>query len=615
MAASVLVFLAILGGAVFAAALRKQRVSEMIPASVLFLIAHTWLCGLFGLLRFSASFAVFCMIALGVAGLVIHGRRARPRPPLFDVSLLFFGLAYLWLVTISAGRMPLLLEEYRQWALAAKAMALTNSLHPAGVAAAAAPGMAVFAAVFQSVHMLVSPADGYLEWLPYLASGTACLALLMPFAHSAHPKAWVRGGYALVFYLAAVAAALLFFDLFSALAPQGFLAILAAGAFLAATRKQSLPQAVVAGLFVLVLGLCGTAGLFFGFAALLLVLGLLLRAPEFRNAGRGRRIAWIAMPAAPLLLTFFAGLPSGMTLHGVNALPETLGLFWQGLTAKAVTVRMGLSAGGSTLFSLVTVHVSFLALFVLLAGCAVYLVYAARRQAILPETRTGLLFAALAACLYTAGILLYYLFAADAADAAKLLNFDRLMAVGVVFLALVALGTWQRVFAHRPHWTWRRHLLTLASCLCLLLTLSGPVGELSARSFTADNEKHDAYYAAAEDAAARLPESARVYIVCQGDDGSAFAALRYALCPRFTNADNTFWLSDPEGKPNQWSYPVTAEQWKTTLESYDYVLIYRADNYLQKTLAPALAADGVLDGSAVYAVNRQTGLFEAVRAE
>ena len=379
MAASVLVFLAILGGAVFAAALRKQRVSEMIPASVLFLIAHTWLCGLFGLLRFSASFAVFCMIALGVAGLVIHGRRARPRPPLFDVSLLFFGLAYLWLVTISAGRMPLLAEEYRQWALAAKAMALTNSLHPAGFAVVAAPGATVFAAVFQSVHMLVSPADGYLEWLPYLASGTACLALLLPFAHSAHPKAWVRAGYALVFYLAAVAIPLLFFDLFSALAPQGFLAILAAGGFLAATRKQSLPQAAVAGLFVLVLGLCGAAGLFFGFAALLLYLGLLLRAPEFRNAGRGRRIAWIAVPAVPLLLTFLTGLPSGIALHGANALPETLGLFWQGLTAKAVTVRVGLSAGGSTLFSLGTAYVSFLALSA--AACGVHRVFALRRAA------------------------------------------------------------------------------------------------------------------------------------------------------------------------------------------------------------------------------------------
>ena len=141
------------------------------------------------------------------------------------------------------------------------------------------------------------------------------------------------------------------------------------------------------------------------------------------------------------------------------------------------------------------------------------------------------------------------------------------------------------------------------------------MSDLSARSFTADNEKHDAYYAVAEDAAARLPETARVYIVCQGDDGSAFAALRYALCPRFTNADNTFWLSDPEGKQNQWSHPVTAEQWKTTLESYDYVLIYRADNYLQKTLAPALAADGILEANTVYAVNRQTGLLEAVRAE
>ena len=614
MAASGLVFLAILGGAVFAAALLKRRAAEMIPASVLFLIAHTYLCGLFGLLRFSAVFTVFLMIALGVAGLILHWRRGAARPPLWDVSLLYISLSFLWLLYVSQGRIPLLREEQAQWALAAKAMTLTNSLRPAGFAAAAAPGAAVFASVFQSVHLFLYPAGGYLEWLPYAASGTACLALLTPFAHSAHPKAMIRAGYGLLSYLAAIAVPLLFFDLFSALYPQGLIAILAAGAFLAATGEKSLPQAVALGLFALVLSLMGAAGWFFGLAAVCLFLSGLMRAPEVRSADRRGRLARIAVLVGLLLLGGITQLPYGVALHGAAA-GETLRLFWQSVTAKAVTVRLGLSAGGSAMFSLGTAYVSFLALFALLAACSATLIHAARRDEPLRETRAGLLFAVLVVCAYTAGLLLYYLFAASAMDAAKLVGFDRLMAVGAVFLALFALGAGQRVSARRPRWTWRRHILALFCLLCLLLPASGAVSVLSARSFSADNEKYDAYYAAAGEAAAHLPETARVYLVCQGDDGSAFAALRYALCPRTTNAEGTFWLSDPEGKQNQFSYPVTAEQWKTLLESYDTVLVCRADGYLQDVLAPTLAADGALEADAAYAVNRQTGLLEAVRAQ
>ena len=71
MAGGILVFLAILGGAVFAAAALGRRMAEAIGLSVAALIAHTWLCGQIGLLRFSAVVTPIVFILLGVAGLYL----------------------------------------------------------------------------------------------------------------------------------------------------------------------------------------------------------------------------------------------------------------------------------------------------------------------------------------------------------------------------------------------------------------------------------------------------------------------------------------------------------------------------------------------------------------
>ena len=105
-----------------------------------------------------------------------------------------------------------------------------------------------------------------------------------------------------------------------------------------------------------------------------------------------------------------------------------------------------------------------------------------------------------------------------------------------------------------------------------------------------------------------------MYVVCQSDDGTAYHTLRYALCPRPTNPENTCWLSDPVAKPNAYAYPVTPAEWKAELAEYDYVLVYRADEYLQTVIAAELTADGVLAADTVYRVDPDSHLLVAAVA-
>ena len=606
MAGGIAVFLAILGGAVFLAALWKRRVAEMVPLSVLFLIAHTYLCGLAGLLRFSVIVTTSGMVLLGVSALVMSLRRPGRWRPRWDVSLVFFTLGFAWLMVVSAGRMPLEQADYTQWALAPKAMFYSNSLTPADGAVAVSPAMAVFQTVFQVWGALLAPGGGYQEWLPYAAYGTACLALLLPFADGAHPRKLVRAGYSLLFYAAALCLPLQVFVLFSALNPDGFLAVLAAAGILAAIRTKSTAHAFAFGLYLFVLTLTKDAGLFFALAALA-VYGVTLRSSaEYKQAARGRRAVWIAVPVLLLLLARLTWPRLAFTLHPADAGAEIGRLFWQGFTAKLLTYRVGFS--GAALF---TMYASFLALAVLLAIFTALLVRAMKAREGLREMRTALLSAPAVAALSTLGLWLSYLFAVDAADAASLLNVQRLAGIGFVCWMLLAAASAFRLSSETRAWTWRRHLLTVLACACVILPCGGALGGLTAREFTAANDRYHTYYAVADEAQKIIPEDASVYIVSQNDDGSAYSAIRYALYPRRVNPGKTYWLSDPAQKPNVFSYPVTAAEWKTALTAYDYVLVYRADTYLQTAVAGAVAADAVIGANTIYRVDRETGLLAA----
>ena len=587
MAGSLLVFAAILGGAVFAAAVWKRRVAEMLPLSVVFLMAHTLLCGQIGLLRFSAVFTPLVMIALGAVGLTIGLRK---RLNLWDSSLLYFTLSFVWLVYISKDRLPLLQTDFTQWALAPKAMFTANTLALDGWALAFSPALAVLQYVFQACNALFAPDAGFEGWLLYVAGGTAVLALLTPFAHSAHPRRLVRAGYTLLYFLAAVCVPLLYFDLFSTLYPDGLLAILAAAAFLTAAREKSVPQAVITGLYLFALTLVKDAGLWFALGALLAYGITLRRSRAFRQAGRGQRIWMAALPPALVLLARLSWLHLSITLHGAAAAGETLRLFWESFAAKAVTVRMGLTLESGTLFSLFTAHLSFLALAVFLVCLTAWLLRAMRPYQALRDACTALAATAGSALLYMAGVAAVYLFAIDAADAAKMAGFERLTAIGVVCWSLVAGMSALRALEQKPAWPWRRHMLVILICVGIALTGSGTVSALTGRSFTADNEKYHTYYAVADTAQTVIPEDAKVYIVSQNDDGTAFAVLRYALCPRETNTGVTYWLRDPQEKQYEWTYPVTPEAWRAELADYDYVLVYRADDYLQTEIAAAVGA-------------------------
>ncbi|MFH1879304.1 MAG: hypothetical protein ABIK64_00760 [Bacillota bacterium] len=615
MAGSILVFLAILGGAVFLAAALRRCMAETIPLSVVFLIAHTVLCGLLGLLKFSVIVTVPAMIALGVLGLYLSFRRPGRWRPVWDLSPVFFALGFAWILYVSVGRIPLEQAELTQWALAPKAMFYANSLTPPDGVISCSPALSVFQTVFQVGHSLFSPGGGFADWLLYVAGGTACLALLLPFAVSAHPKKYVRAAYAALFFLVILCLSLNAFDLFSALNPDGLLAILAAAGFLVAAQKKSVAQAVILGLYLFALTLIKDAGLYFALGALIVYAVTLPRSDAYRQSQRARRAALIAVPVLCVLLARLSWPHLSFALHGAAPVADTLRLYWQNFLAKSAVWRAGLSLGQSTLFTLFTLRVSYLGLTAILAGVTVLLVRAMKARETLRDTSTALLHASAAALLYVIGLWFAYLFAIDAADTAKLAGFQRLIGVGYTFWLLLVAASAFRVLAETPKWTWRRHVLVMLACLCVALTGSGAIGNLTSRDFIAANDRYHTYFAIAGDAKQEIPADASVYIVSQNDDGTAYNTLRYALYPRRVNPAKTCWLSDPAVKPNEWAYPVTPEQWKAELSQYDYALIYRADTYLQTIIAPAITADAVIATNTVYRVDPKTGFLVAAGTE
>ena len=577
MAGSVAVFLAVFGGAVFLAAVLRRRVSAMAPWSLLFYLAHTYLCGLLGLLRFSVLMTGGLMIALGVLGLILSLRKSHPWRAQWDTSLLLYALGFAWLLYVSSGRLPLTQAEYTQWALAPKAMLYTGSLTPADAPAALSPMLAVLQVIFQGAHAALAPGSGLQDWLFYVPGGFFCLTLLLPLAASSHPKAVVRTIYALCAYLVASLLPLLFFDAYSSLTPNAPLAVLAAAAFLLAAKSKSLPQAFAMGLYLMVLVLLKDAGLYFALAAYAVYFLTLWRDAQLRQTARTRHAMLALIPLALLFLARLSWPRLGFTLHAASEAGASLSLFWQMLTARLISLRAGLVLPTSTPFTLFTAHISVLAVLLILTVVSAWLLHAMKRWESLAGMRAALWMASATSLVYIAGLWLTYLFIIDPVDAQTLVGFAGFAGIALLCWSLTALGAELALARENTLWTWRRHLLTALGCGLALLVASGAVSGLTARGFTKDVERYHTYFAVADTAAEALPEDARVYIVSQLDDGTVYNTLRYALYPRAVNPADTGWLYDPAGKENAWAYPIAPEDWKAEVMVYDYVLLYRTD--------------------------------------
>jgi hypothetical protein len=99
-----------------------------------------------------------------------------------------------------------------------------------------------------------------------------------------------------------------------------------------------------------------------------------------------------------------------------------------------------------------------------------------------------------------------------------------------------------------------------------------------------------------------------IYIVQQESTGLAGLVIRYAVKPNHVYGAS---IGQPFYDGDIWTKELTAEEWIEDLcESYDFVALYKLNDYFYQEFSSVFADPDDIEENAVYAVDSETRLLE-----
>ena len=101
-----------------------------------------------------------------------------------------------------------------------------------------------------------------------------------------------------------------------------------------------------------------------------------------------------------------------------------------------------------------------------------------------------------------------------------------------------------------------------------------------------------------------VPAAKRVYFVFQGDDRYRLLLFNDGILPMATNSD-CYSLGTPYGASDEWTCPISAIEFATDLNSYDYLMVSHADSAFRETFGHLFAQTAIADGTLYRIVKGQ----------
>lgn len=641
MVGCIVLFAALCLAGLFGAAAFKKPFAFCLSAAILGVVLLAYLFGLFGALRFGVYFAfALCLLLGAAAGVLFIRRKAEGYAALRQAALpmLVITGAFLLLLWINYERVPTGWDEYSHWALAAKSMYTINGF---GTSSASKiyfqsypPAMTVLQYSFLVIRDLFSARPGYADWPLYVAFGTASAALLTAFLDFSRQKKCARIAAYLLFAGVLLNAPQLGLDVYSSLYIDGFLAVLAAYAIFAASQSGSAGSCAALSLSAAVLPLTKDAGLYFAFAAVLLYEALLLFSKRNRALPLRRKILFALLPALALAfakLTWQAQIDANH-VQAMFAKPVDWSALAGMLTGSAAgrenltiaknfvkaffELRLSYAIvptfrSGHTIM-LRLGQASFFLLTILLTGASAAQWAACRRRGSdSPLSKNAVLSPVFVTAFYILGLCFTYMVQFDKGEAVALASYGRYMQIGYVCWLVLLIHFAARLMDERPPRFRRGVFYAALACVSFTMMNLGWLMPAALRTSVEASQQFMKDYTAVEQLTEKIPADASVYIVSQRDSGFDYWVLRYKLYPRTVNTNYTWNIDEPYLEGEREIPMITAAQWRQSIFSYDYLLLFHTDSHFAETFGDLFANPPSIADRSLYRINSQTGLLEA----
>ena len=579
----------------------KRRFEEVLPLSIFFVFGLLFLCFLLGILPAAVPLLLFLSLVAAVFSAVsaVRMRNSQIAGRLFTPGFTLFIAASLILYLANRTTVAAAWDEFSHWMLAPRALWLQATQGIAYFSQVNFPTYPPFVSLIQYFFVWFSGA--FSEPVAYFAKNLLLVSFLLPAVGKIDWKRWYQGVLLLV--------ALLFSVLLCFPGELGSLYIDAL-------------MGVVAGGMLFVYFSAAAKDTFVWLSVCVLACSLVMMKPS----GASIAILMLAIIFADVLLVqkkrtkaelVSPVLPHGKVLVVCLCILLVFPLVWALYTRFSGIVSERISAGilsaGLQPYHLEGIRNTITVLFEprqtgdltlsimsrlalsLLPGF--FLIYSARNSAAQRSYSVLVGGVAIGFFLYLLGTIAMMLTGFSARLMAAASSLDRYLA-GYLVALLVAI--FSVLFAEE-----RKHpnLLLLAVCCCLLpLTPLNQsfdfVRDASARA------KIRAPYAAAEQLT-NAKSDERVWYIDQRDAGEGFFIFRYLAAPADVSFGETWSFGEPQDAYDDFSRPLSAEEWSAALINGGYTLVYlqTVDPYFIETMGALFPADSAIQSGSYYRVS------------
>lgn len=596
------VFLAMVASwAVYGAARFSRPFEQNFPLAVMSLVLILFGFGLADVLE--AGMILLYILTLGLYALtIVHLVKKRNIRSFLENLLtpgaVFFMIACGLLTLWNHGKVASGWDEFSHWVDIVKAVTNVGDFgtNPAAGSAFQSypPAMMLFQYSLQKIYVLVKPGFGFSEWRVYFAFQVFILSVMLPFFRGITFRQPVK---LLLYGAIAFLAPLLFYqNLYSAVYIDPVLGILfGAGMSMVLLRPERdgwyiaycclicamLTLSKDVG-FVFALALAGACALdCFLDAGSVRKKRLLATLPAFAAAWlpkvlweweiktSGARVSFSGKVQWNVLVDIFMGRD---TSYRGSLIP----MYWDALQTKMITLGQ------------LPVKLNYITLTLVFLGLS-----------------AGTLAA------YILGLCVIYMFKFSEYEATRLASMDR-------YLNIAFLGIWLLILLLSAQWIseWcRRETKMVLLLLVLLVVPVRPFVYFIRGDYVRQSVAVRAPYETLSAEIRRVCDGDdRIYFVSQESSGFDYWVSRFNARPNYFSGNYTWSIGEPFYEGDVWTARVTPEEWQSTLlEQYDYVALYKINDYFLEHFAELFAEPAEIKVNTLYRVDRETRLL--VRCE
>ena len=515
-------------------------------------------------------------------------------------------------------------DEFSHWATVVKAMVTVDGLGTNPKANLLfpeyPPGMALFQYFLQKIYISIGGIK-FSEWLLYLAYQVLFFAFAMPFFSNIKQKKVCS---ALVSGIVIFLCPLIFFNtVYTALYIDPMLGMLAgtglATVFLCERRDWLYTLRIACTCMMLVL--CKDAGALF---AVFIVMAYIT--VQLYDNRRALRKTWKKTAVESLLVVMALWLPrfvwSVHLKHTVASetftVPIDWGKFFDIITAREQGWQRAVWEGyfnmlisqtlpvGSTGISL-----NYSGLALLMLGAAAVLFLWCEKEQEGKKFKSRLLMAVMSCqyVIYAVGLCILYMFKFSPYEGSRYASFDRYMNIVNLAMGIFVILCLLKIFQKSEH-AIENGIFILSGII--LISPMEYVGAYLKRSYVASSvDTRWAYEAISNEIEKYVPDESKIWFIDQESQGFEQLVVGFNIQEHFIRRGEIWSIGEPFFEGDVWTVSMTAEEWRNQLlEDYDYVVLYKINDYFIQNFESVFADDTEITEGTIYEVDRETGLLE-----